>query len=105
MAFVLFLDRESARNCVRAVNSKQVRIVYSEALSFGITGIIWTDFIIFLLINFQSTFLFSCLVEQLRQALQLTTDVRLSLSGDETTQTKLNVMNVGYVHTYLYWGI
>ena len=37
VAFVLFLDRESARNCVRAVNNKQVRLVYTEALSCGIT--------------------------------------------------------------------
>lgn len=40
VAFVLFLDRESARNCVRAVNNKQVRILYSEALSSGIMGIL-----------------------------------------------------------------
>lgn len=26
VAFVLFLDRESAHNCVRAVNNKQVRL-------------------------------------------------------------------------------
>lgn len=54
VAFVLFLDRESARNCVRAVNNKQVRIVYLEALSSGIMGILWSklSFFSFSKINF-----------------------------------------------------
>lgn len=36
MAFVLFLDRESAHNCVRAVNNKQVSIFYIKTISFNI---------------------------------------------------------------------
>lgn len=99
VAFVLFLDRESARNCVRAVNNKQVRIVYSEALSYGITGILWSY------LSFFPSFVLSCLAEQLRQASQSTTDGRQSLSGDETTQTNLSVTNVGYVHTYVHWCV
>lgn len=104
VAFVLFLDRESARNCVRAVNNKQVRIVYSEDLSSGITGILWSN-LSFFSSSRKSTFLLSCLAEQLRQASRLTMDGRLSLLGDETTQTNLSVMNVGYVHIYVYWCI
>lgn len=54
VAFVLFLDRESARNCVRAINNKQVRIVYSKALSSTITGMLWKNlsFIFFSKITF-----------------------------------------------------
>lgn len=96
VAFVLFLDRESARNCVRAVNNKQVRIVYSECWKHRNT----LEQPVFYSSSQKSTFLISCLAEQLRQASRLTTDGRLSLSGDETTQTNLSVMNVGYVHTY-----
>lgn len=102
VAFVLFLDRESARNCVRAVNNKQVRIVYSEALSSGIMEIRWSNLSFF---SRNLSFLLSCLAEQLRQASRLTTDGRLSLSGDETTRTNLSVMNAGCVHAYVYWCI
>lgn len=36
MAFVLFLDRESAHNCARAVNNKQVSLFHIKAISFYI---------------------------------------------------------------------
>lgn len=96
VAFVLFLDRESARNCVRAINNKQVRMVYSKALSSKITGITCHLFS-----SLKSTFPISCLGEQWRQASLSTTDGRLSSSGGETTQTNLNATNVGYAHIYL----
>ncbi len=34
VAFVLFLDRESAHNCVRAVNNKQVSPTHTKTLNF-----------------------------------------------------------------------
>lgn len=98
VAFVLFLDRESARNCVRAINNKQVRMVYSQALSSKITGILRKTCHLFS--SLKSTFPLSCLGEQLRQASLSTTDGRLSSSGGETTQTNLNATNVGYAHVY-----
>lgn len=39
VAFVLFLDRESAHNCVRAVNNKQVSIIYTNISSYHILDI------------------------------------------------------------------
>lgn len=36
VAFVLFLDRESAHNCVRAVNNKQVSLRQSRIISLPI---------------------------------------------------------------------
>lgn len=39
MAFVLFLDRESAHNCVRAVNNKHVSIFYINIISYHILDI------------------------------------------------------------------
>lgn len=37
VAFVLFLDRESAHNCVRAVNNKQVSLRHSQIISLPIS--------------------------------------------------------------------